>query len=250
MNKKVEQPKYHDEAANNTEDFQSGRGTGKNEDHNLFAAGSVIGQRINTNTYDSRYTRKRGMRFFTIAVAALFVFAVVFLLINPYHDITVIYANDSGIIMHKVDVNVFGRYLLKEDYLFSYDYEGLEYGRLKGKSAQLAVMAEGHDADIIIADSRTLLELGLENHLINHSHYTGNTRSDLLLRHDLFENDLDLLYGLKMAGIKIVDTSGADTISILSTTNTSYMQGKDWKAIKHFVECLYEGLDYTTERIG
>ena len=245
MRKKDKQSVYHNDAVGKPEDFQTGRGSGTNEDHNLFAAGSVLGQRINTNTYDSKYRRKKGMRFFTISIAAIFVFAVVFLLVNPYQDITVIYANDSEIIMHRIDVNLFGKYLLKEKSSFDYNHEGLEYGRLKGKSAQIAVIADAHGADIIVAKSSLLLEIGLEDQLADHSHYTGNTRSDLLLRHDLFENDIDLMYGLKAPEVDFIVDTDADAISI-----TSYRNEKEWKIIKHFVDCMYEELDYTTGRIG
>lgn len=245
MRKKDSKPKYHDEKATMAEDYQSGNGMVNNEDHNLFAAGSILGQRINTNSYDYKYTRKKGMRFFAIAVTALFIFAVVFMLVNPYDDITVLYSNDKGITMHKVDVNLFGRYYLKEESSFEYNYENLKYGRLDGKAAQLAVMANSLDADVIISDSGTLLELGLENHLIDHSHYTGNTRSELLLRHDLFENDIDLMYGLKADDVDFIVATDADAISI-----TSGDRQRDFKVIKRFVGCLFEELDYTAERVG
>ena len=245
MRKKDKQPVYHDDVAEKSDDFQTGRGSGTNENHSLFAAGSVLGQRINTSSYDSKYRRKKGMRFFTFFIAALFIFAVVFLLVNPYQDITVIYANDSEIIMHRIDVNLFGKYLLKEKSSFDYNHEGLEYGRLKSKSAQIAVIAYAHEADIIVAQSSTLLEIGLEDQLIDHSHYTGNTRSDLLLRHDLFENDIDLMYGLNAPEVDFIVDTDADAISI-----TSYRGMRKWKVIKHFVDCIYEELDYTAGRIG
>lgn len=243
MKRKEKQPLYHDESREKDFDPQKNDGQGINEDHNLFMTGSVLGKRINTNSYSSRYERKKGMRFFLFAIILIFAVSVLFLVISPYPDLVVIYANDNEIIMHEVDVNLFRKYKLKAESSFDYDYEELRYGKLEGKAAQLAVLSLAHDADIVVSDKETLLKMGLEDFFISHDSYTGRRDSAVLLRHDLFENDYDLLYGLDFDGVSFANVSGADGLSIISKNR------KTGDIVIALAKCLMNDDDYTAGRV-
>ena len=109
----------------------------KNE-HNLENIGNTLGQLYNTSKYDNKYNRKKGMRVFTVMVILVFFTSIAFLMINPYSDIVIMFADNSKITIHEIKVNVLGDFKFKNISEHDYMYDDLKYNKLKGKSAQLA----------------------------------------------------------------------------------------------------------------
>lgn len=216
---------------------------GSNE-HNLENAGNTVGQLYNTSKYDSNYKRKKGMRFFTFMVILVFLGSVIFLMINPYSDIVIMYADNNKILVHEVKVNVLGNYKFKDSTVYDYEFVDFNYGKLKGKAAQLAMLIRLENVDLLFAEQETLLELGLKDYTSDHSQYTRNTRSEVLLRYDLFENDIDLMYGLKIPSPSYINFDGKSAMSITSYSGSKHYSRKEWGQLVKFIDGIIDGADY------
>lgn len=219
----------------------------KNE-HNLEHTGNTIGQLYNTSKYDNKYNRKKGMRFFTVMVILVFVASIIFLMINPYSDIVIMFADDSEITVHEIKINVLGNFKFKDTIEIEYVSDDLKFNNLKGKSAQLAVLIKSLEVDLIFSDIETLLVLGKNGYTQDHSQYTGNKHSEILLRHDLFENDFDLLYGIKISSPVYIDFNGESALSITNNSGSKHNSPKEWNQLVKFINKLEEGANYIEGR--
>ena len=150
-------------------------------EHNLENAGKTLGQMYNVNKFDSNYKRKKGMRVFLVMLILAVIVCSIPLLIKEYPPIQVIYASDTGIIVHEIKTDTFGKSRLAWEKTIPYDYDSFIYDQLVGKAAQIAYEIKNYKAEIIIADAKTLILLTPRSYLANVTIYIDEDQDQNLL---------------------------------------------------------------------
>lgn len=144
----------------------------------LNNAGNVLGSLYNTNQYDSGYKEKKGMKFFWIMLAIVFVVTAVILMIKPYPALSIVRADNEGLTSYLVDINVFGVYDILDEKYYAYPQETTQYLGLEGKYAFIAMSANSKEADIIVATSDILGVISDNLSLKSASDYLNIVKAD------------------------------------------------------------------------
>jgi hypothetical protein len=169
----------------------SGQNNRKNGD--LNNAGNVMGSLFNTGQYNPDYKEKKGMKFFWIMLAIVFVTTAVILMIKPYPPLNIVRADEDGVTHYLVDINVFGAYDVLTERYFPYPQESMQYMGLEGKYAYIAATANSKEADMIVSTPEILGIISDAITLKNSTNYLNIVRVDT---ERLLENSKNGFYGM------------------------------------------------------
>ncbi len=139
---------------------------------------------------------KKGMKFFWIAVAIIFVTATIIVSIRPYPNLGIIQAGDEGVAYYSVDINVFGAYNILDEKFFPYSREPVQYLGLEGKYAYIALTANSLDVDMIVSNPEILGVLSDNLTFKSSSEFLNTEKADL---ERMLQNTKNGFYGLPVS---------------------------------------------------
>jgi hypothetical protein len=176
-----------------------------NSNHNLEEAGNTLGKLYNVNKYDSSYGGKRGMKFFGWAVVVVFFASLLILMIRPYGDIGLVYADEEQIVVYELKINILGSYKVKEEHLIEYPENIAEYRYLTGKPAETARAIVKYEAEVAVCSDSIIRKLPASGLITNPKLFVYSGDHDKILVYD-FEHNTDLMYGMPVnKGFRKVD---------------------------------------------
>ncbi|MDX1357897.1 MAG: hypothetical protein R3232_03605 [Clostridia bacterium] len=151
--------------------------------HNLENAGNVMGSMFNTNKFDENYNRKKGMRFFLVLIIIIVIASVVIVTAKSrsFPGVTIIYAGDDKIAVHKVKTNSLGKSRLAEEIIIDYEYTGYEFEGLTGRAAQIGYVIKDYNAEMLVADPDVLTALHENRYFIKITHFLDDYSEERLL---------------------------------------------------------------------
>ena len=187
-------------------------GDGNRNKGDLNNAGNVLGSMFNTNQYDPGYREKKGMKFFWIALAVVFVTTAIILMIKPYPNLDIVRADENGVTYYSVDINVFGKYEILSERFFPYSQEDLFYLGLEGRDAFIAMTANSKEADMLVSTADILGGISDRITLKNSAAYLNTNMVDT---ERLLENSKNGFYGMPVStGFKVIRMNAGEYIAL------------------------------------
>lgn len=162
-------------------------------DHNLENAGEVLGTLYDTNKFDPNYSRKKGMRFFLVFIAVLFLTSIILVSLRSFPEIQIMYAADDNIVIQNIKTNTFGKSRVNTEVIVNYDYENYVFDMIKGKAAQIAFLVKKYEVELLVADTKVLEGLVFRRYLSDIGFYLDSSYDDRLVKLD-YKSPAGLLY--------------------------------------------------------